>query len=219
LTAEIILLALASAVRPTSLVAVYALVRERSPVRLMAAYVATGLTFTIAMGAVVVWVCSGIALHAGTDGTKAIAEIVAGALALGFGLAFLTGRIKVGATAQAHVARGRREHAQKPRITTRAAAIAGPATHIPGLLYLLALDLIVLQEPAIPGGLLEIGIYNAIWFALPIWVLAICIASPSSARTLMERVQAWTGAHARTLVLLISFGLGGWLLVAGMSNI
>jgi Sap, sulfolipid-1-addressing protein len=218
-TIEIIVLALASAVRPTSLVAVYALVRERSPSRLMAAYVAAGLIFTLGVGATVVWACSGIALHAGTDRTKAIAEIVAGALALGFGGAVLAGRIRVGAVTEAHAAGSRRERLQQHQITTRTAALAGPATHIPGLLYILALDLIVLEEPAVPGGLLEIGIYNAIWFGLPIFVLAICVVRPSSARTLTQRVQEWTGAHARTIVLLISFGLGGLLLVKGASTI
>src|SRR5271157_6043321 len=100
-TVEIMLLALASAVRPTSLVAVYALVRERSPVRLMVAYLAAGLTFTIGTGAMVVWLCSGIQLHAGSDRTKAIAEILAGVLALVFGAAVLRARIPLRAGTEA----------------------------------------------------------------------------------------------------------------------
>ena len=219
MTIEIILLALASAVRPASLVAVYALVRRRPPARLMAAYVAAGLAFTVTVGVAVIFVCSGIELHAGTDRTKAIAEILAGILALGLGVAVLLGRINVGAVTDGHGTGGRGERIEQRKITTRTAALAGPATHIPGLLYLLALDLIVSQEPDVPGGLLEIGIYNAIWFALPIFVLVICIANPSAACTLMHKVQEWAGAHARTIVLLISFGMGGWLLVEGATTI
>ena len=219
MTIEIILLALASAVRPTSLVAVYALVREQTPARLMAAYVAAGLAFTLAVGVVVIFVCSGIELHAGTDRTKAIAEILAGVLALGLGVAVLAGRVGVGAVTNGRPTRGRRERHRQRKITPRSAALAGPVTHIPGLLYLVALDLIVSQEPDVRGGLLEIGIYNAIWFALPIVVLAICIVNPPGARALMRRVEEWTGAHARSIVLLISFGVGGWLLVKGASTI
>jgi cytochrome bd-type quinol oxidase subunit 2 len=218
-TIEIILLALASAVRPASLVAVYALVRKRPPARLMAAYVAAGLAFTVTVGVAVIFVCSGIELHAGTDRTKAIAEILAGALALGLGIAVLAGRLHVGATADGRPTEGRGERHQERMITTRTAALAGPATHIPGLLYLLALDLIVSQEPDVPGGLFEIGIYNAIWFAMPISVLAICIVNPSAACTLVQKVQEWASAHARTIVLLISFGMGGWLLVEGALTI
>jgi hypothetical protein len=125
----------------------------------------------------------------------------------------------VGAVTNGRPALGRGERVQHRKITTRTAALAGPATHIPGLVYLLALDLIVSQEPDVPGGLLEIGIFNAIWFAMPIFVLAICIVNPSAARTRVHKVQEWARAHARTIVLLIAFGVGGWLLVAGASTV
>lgn len=212
-------MALASAIRPSSLVAVYALVREQRPARLMAAYVAAGLVFTVTVGTVVIFVSSGIELHAGTNRTKAVAEILAGVLAMGLGVAVLAGRVRVGAVTNARPTPGRGERLKHRKITTRTAALAGPATHIPGLLYLVALDLIVSQEPDIPGGLLEIGIYNAIWFALPIVALAACIENPSAGRTLVYKVQEWVGAYVRTIVLLISFGVGAWLVTAGASTI
>jgi cytochrome bd-type quinol oxidase subunit 2 len=218
-TIQIILLALASAVRPTSLVAVYALVREHPPARLMVAYVAAGLVFTVVVGVSVIFVFNGIELHAGTERTTAIAEILAGVLALGLGIAVLGGRVHVGAVTNGRPTADRRKRRLQGKITTRTAALAGPATHIPGLLYLLALDLIVSQEPDVPGGLVEIGIYNAIWFALPIVVLAVCIWDASAARTLVDSVQERAVAHARSIVLLVSFGLGGWLLIAGASTI
>ncbi len=76
---EIILLALVSTVRPTSLAAVYALLCTESPRRLMIAYVIAGLVFTIAFGVLVIWAFNGIDLNAGTDRTKGIAEIIGGA--------------------------------------------------------------------------------------------------------------------------------------------
>lgn len=185
----------------------------------MVAYVAAGLGFTVAVGVSVIFVFHGVELHAGTERTKAIAEILAGVLALGLGIAVLAGRVHVGAVTNGRPTGDRRKRHLQGKITTRTAALAGPATHIPGLLYLLALDLIVSQEPDVPGGLVEIGVYNAIWFALPIVVLAVCIWDASAARTLVDSVQERAGTHARSIVLLVSLGVGGWLLIAGASTI
>jgi Sap, sulfolipid-1-addressing protein len=218
-TIQIVLLALASAVRPTSLVALYTLVRHHPPARLIGAYVAAGLAFTVTVGATVIFVCSGIELHAGTDRTKAIAEISVGILALLLGIAVLVGRVRVGGVSHSRPAGDRIERLEHREITTRTAALAGPATHVPGLLYLMALDLIVSEEPDVTGGLLELGIYNVIWFALPIVVLATCTFRPSAARRLVFQIQSSAAMHARAIVLLVCFGVGGWLLVSGASRI
>ena len=217
MTIEILLLALGSAVRPSSFVALYALVRQHSPLRLLIAFVLAGLVFTIALGALIVWAFSGIDIGAGTDHTKGIAEIAAGALVLCLGAAALSERIPLAKLTSEPGTDGRLGRLRQHRITTRTAALAGPATHIPGLLYLVALDLIVSQEPGVAGGIAEIGIYNAIWFAIPILVLVVCIADPEAARTGVERLQRWAGLHARTLVLAICFGLGIYLIVRGLT--
>ena len=217
MTIEILLLALGSAVRPSSFVALYALVRQRSPLRLLIAFVLAGLVFTVALGALIVWVFSGIEIGAGTDHTKGIAEIAAGVLVLFLGAAALSERIPLAKLANEPGSDGRFGRLRQHRITTRTAALAGPATHIPGLLYLIALDLIVSQEPGVAGGIVEIGIYNVIWFAIPILALVVCIANPGAARTGVERLQQWAGLHARTLLLTISFGLGIYLIVRGIT--
>jgi len=83
-TFEVILLALASTIRPTSLAAVYTLLSSPAPRRLMIAYVLAGLTFTIAFGALVVWAFHGIAVSSGTDRAKGIGDIAAAVVVLGF---------------------------------------------------------------------------------------------------------------------------------------
>src|SRR4051812_46425874 len=88
---EIFLLALASTVRPTSLAAVSALLAQESRRRLMFAYVVAGLAVTLLFGVVVLTVFHGVHIHAGSDRTKAIADLVGGVAALLFGLAVLTG--------------------------------------------------------------------------------------------------------------------------------
>ena len=80
MTVQIILLALASSIRPTSLAAVYAFLSADAPRRLMAVYVAAGLTFTLAFGLLAIAVFSGIEVSAGTSHTKGIADMVGGVL-------------------------------------------------------------------------------------------------------------------------------------------
>jgi hypothetical protein len=219
MTIEIVLLALANALRPSSLVAVYGLVREDSPSRLLAAYVFAGLAFTFAVGAAVLLVFSGIDLQAGSDRSKGIAEIAAGIVIVAVGTGMVFRRDDLGRVMEAPGTSGRLGRLRERQITTRTAALAGPATHIPGLLYLAALNLIVSQEPDVLGGLLQVGIYNALWFAPPIVVLAVCIVDPSVARNAVQRLEHWGAAHARTIALTVTFGVGGWLLVDGATTI
>ena len=60
--------------------------------RLMWAYVIAGLMFTLGFGAIVVGATHGIHVHSGK--TKGIADLAGGLLALAFGVAVLTGRIR-----------------------------------------------------------------------------------------------------------------------------
>ena len=59
----------------------------------MVAYIAAGLAFTLAFGAIVVGATQGIHINSGTDKTKGIADIVGGVVALAFGFGVLTGLI------------------------------------------------------------------------------------------------------------------------------
>jgi hypothetical protein len=217
-TIELILLALVTAVRPTGVAAVYTLVSAPSPRRLMSAYVIAGLAFTVTFGLIVILAFKGIQIHAGTSRTTAIAEIVAGGLALVAGGLVLSGHIRVPIGHEdAPRPPGRWSSALDRHLTTRAAAIAGPATHLPGLFYLIALDLIVASQPKVPEALILVLIYNAVWFALAIIALAICIANPAAARDAVGAVHASARRHARPIVLTIWFGVGITLLVRGLA--
>ena len=215
MTVEIVLLALASTVRPTSLAAVIALLQSTSPRRLMTVYVAAGLAFTISFGLVVIWAFNGIDIQSGTDRTKGIAEIAGGVVILAFGVCVLTGRIWGRHAGDAPTALGRWSELLGHRLTLRTAALAGPATHIPGLFYLVALNIIIAHEPQWPGALLEVLTYNAIWFALPILALAICIVRPTAALEALEAVEGWATRHLRMILLVVSFAAGGALVLRG----
>jgi len=218
-TFEVILLALASSIRPTSLAAVYALLSGTSPRRLMTAYVIAGLLFTITFGALVVWAFHGISVSSGTDRAKGIADIAGGVIVLGFAVLILTGRVSGPHATDAPRAPSRWERVLDQHRTPGTAALAGPTTHIPGLFYLVALNVIVAHNPSVSVGLIEILIYNVIWFALAIAALAICVFQPSAARTAVAAVTSWTAQHARALLLVVSFGVGVVLLIHGLLTV
>jgi hypothetical protein len=213
---EIFVLALASTVRPTSLAAVCALLAHDGRRRLMSAYVVAGLAFTLAFGALIVGATSGIHLHSGTDKTKGIADIIGGVAALAFGVALATGRIRRGHTDDAPGRSERMKSALGRHLTTRTAALAGPATHIPGLFYLIALNVILAHNLEIVGQLFALVTYNAVWFAVPIAALVICIVRPRAAQDFVESVEQWTRDHARGILLVVSFGVGAALVIRGV---
>jgi hypothetical protein len=216
-TIEVVLLALASTVRPMSLAAVYALVSRVSPRRLMIAYIAGGLLFTVAFGLLVLWAFNGISVHSGTDEAKGIVEITCGVAALLFGVLLRTGRIGRGSQVDdAPEAPARWQALLERGLTAKAAALLGPVTHIPGLFYLVALNVIAAHQPSVAGGLAEVLIYNAVWFAVPIAALAICVVDPQSARRAVDALQTWALSHSRGLLQLISFVAGAALVVRGV---
>jgi hypothetical protein len=212
---EILVLALASTVRPTSLAAVSALLSHESRRRLLFAYVVGGLAFAIVCGVIVVGAFHGVHLRAGSDRTKGIADIVSGVVALLFGCAVLAGwvgrRSDPDALGDGAGWRARLDR----RLTVPAAAIAGVLTHLPGLFYLIALNVIVAHNPRVPGGLLAVVIYDAIWFAVPIAALATCVVNPEVAREAVISVQGWTGQHSRAILLWTSFIVGIALVIRG----
>jgi hypothetical protein len=213
---EVLLLALASTIRPTSLAAMTAIMSLESRRRLMFAYVIGGLAFSLAFGVLIVGAFHGVHLHSGTDRTRAIADISSGLVLLIFGGAILTGRFPrqqhdapaVRGSWTARLGLGR-------RLTVSVAALTGLLTHIPGLFYLLALNIIVAHNPRAAGAVLAVVVYDVVWFALPIVALAMCIVRPDAARGAVEAVQAWTSQHARTILLFTSFLVGTALIIRG----
>ena len=219
MTIEVVLLALASTIRPTSLAAVYALVGNEAPRRLMTVYIAAGLAFTIAFGLLVIWAFNGVDINSGTDETKGIAEIVGGVLVLTFAVLVRTGHVGGPHADDAPDAPRRWKTLLERRLSARTAALAGPVTHIPGLFYLIALNLIAAHQPSIPTGLVEVLIYNVVWFALPIGVLAVSVIDPPAARRAVDVIRTWTLDHTQTLLLVVSLVAGSGLVIRGVMTI
>jgi Sap, sulfolipid-1-addressing protein len=213
---ELFALALASTVRPTSLAAVSALLTHQSRRRLLFAYVVAGLASVAAFGVVVVGALHGIHLHSGNGQTKGIVDIGAGVVAVLFGCAILGGLFRRRPRQDAPEVGGGWRDRLYQRVTVPVAAVAGALTHIPGLFYLIALNVIVAHNPWLPDGLVAVLIYDVVWFALPIAALAMCIVKPDAAQAVVLSTHRWTGKHARTLVVVTSFVVGVALVVRGV---
>jgi hypothetical protein len=215
-TLELIVLALATAIRPSSLAAVYALMATPTPRRLITAYVLAGAVFTITIGLIVILGFHGLAIQPSTKPARAAAEIAGGVVALVFAVLLLTGRMGNSSAPDAPKPPSRLSTAISQRTSVRSAALAGPVTHIPGLLYLLALNLIVSQQLRLRGGLFNLLVYNAVWFSVPIVALVACILDPTAASNRFKTAEQWARQHGRSILVIVLFALGVVFLVNGL---
>jgi Sap, sulfolipid-1-addressing protein len=204
---DVLVLALASAPRPAAIAALYALLSASTPRRLVVVYVAAGFTFSVAVGVLVVAIFHGAGIdYRGTDIYAAI-ELLGGLVALGFAIAVGAGRWELPARD-----RGNREESaivqrlRNPTVMT--AAVAGVVTHAPGLFYIVALNAIIADGPSLVAGVLQVLVFNAIWFAATIAAVATFLLRPGVARRALARVDHWARRHARSITVLV-FGLVG----------
>jgi hypothetical protein len=101
-------------------------------------------------------------------------------------------------------------------LSPRGAATAGVLTHLPGLVYLAALNAIVGSMTGTLDGVVQVAIYNAIWFSMAVIALILSLYRPSVPRDVLDELSSWTGRHRRS-INVVSFGaLGGYLVVAGV---
>ena len=213
---DVLVLALASAPRPAGIAALYALLSASSLRRVLLAYIAAGFTFSAAVGVLVVEIFHGAGIdYRGTDVYAAI-ELIGGLAALGFAIAMGTGRRELpsrdsASREESKIIRGLRN----PTVTT--AAVAGVATHVPGLLYIVALNAIIAEGPSFASGVLQVLLFNAIWFAAAIAAVVIFLLRPGVAPRALSRVISWARRHARVTTVLV-FGLAGsYLAIRGMT--
>jgi len=102
---------------------------------------------------------------------------------------------------------------RNPSVTT--AAVAGVVTHIPGLIYLVALNGIAGGDPGSVAAAIQVATYNALWFAIPIASLAIATLRPGMAPEYLERATVWGRRHEQALVVSTLAVLGAYLTIKG----
>ena len=214
---EALLLGLTTVVRPSSAAAVYAILCSPRPQRLLVAYLAAGLTFSVGIGVAVVLAFQGYDSSVTTTAQRAVVDIVLGALALGYAAGVWTGRL------HGRAARNNDEGSWLQRrmqnLTLAVAALTGIVTHLPGIVYLAALNAIVGSASGPANGVLQVVVYNALWYSLPIVALVMSVFRPTVSRDMLERGTTWARRHRRTLVETSCLVLGVYLMGKGILDL
>jgi hypothetical protein len=101
-------------------------------------------------------------------------------------------------------------------LSPRGAATVGLLTHLPGLVYLAALNAIVGSATGTLDGVVQVAIYNAIWFSVAVIALILSVYRPSVPRDVLDELSSWAGRHRRSIIVVFFGALGGYLAVAGV---
>ncbi len=213
MTFEVIVLALGSAPRPAGVAALYALLSASHPRRVLASYVVAGFAFSVAIGVAVLAFFHGTDLRHQDSVVNSLIQLLAGVAALGYAVGVGTGRAQPPS---------RNESAEQSRVTQQlsrpsvgTAAVAGVATHLPGLFYLVALNSIVTQGDTFAVGVAEVLLFNAIWFSAAIASVLIFLIRPGAARRALGRASAWAQRNARATTIAVFTVVGLYLTISG----
>ena len=220
---EALALGLFSGLRPgTSLAAVLVLVDRPKPQRLLLFFNAAGFAWSWAIGLVVVGAFHGANVAVGGSTFTAVLDVAFGAAALGFAAGLQQGwvqptrRRSSSPSAPAAVSRFGR-NLRNP--STRDVVVAGVGTHLPGLVYLAALNAIASERPGPVDAALQVAIYDALWFLVPLASLVLAVVRPGAARAYLDAATAWVRRHQHGVLVSGSLVLGGYLVVKGTTRL
>ena len=214
---DVLLLALTSVIRPTSTAAVIAMLSARHPHRLLAAYVVAGLAFTLAVGMLIVFAARSANQQEAQAAGRPVLDIVLGAAAVGYAAAVGLGWLPRPRDQQ----RTSRAASDWMRLRLQGlsppgAAAAGVLTHLPGLVYLAALNAIVVSTTGTVDSLVQVAVYNAIWFSLAIGALVVAVYRPSLAREWLDRLTSWARRRQRVIIVVFLGAVGSYLIISGV---
>ena len=215
----VLALGLFSGLRPaTSLAAVIALLKTPKPRRPLLVFCIAGFASSWLIGMLVVWVFHGANTAFGGTTFTDVLDVAFGAAALTAAVAFHQGwsphlRRRQPATSGEGTAERIGRNLREP--SARVAAVAGVATHIPGLVYLVALNAISSARPGVVDAGAQVAVYDALWFLVPVASLVLVIVRPGAAVRYLEAATAWVRRHDHAVVVGGLLLLGGYLVVKG----
>jgi hypothetical protein len=178
-----------------------------------------GFAVSTAVGVLVVAGLHGVSLPGGRSDFADIVDVVAGVACLGFAFGVRAGGID-------RVRRKREPERAGDRAawmtrlleapSLRLAAVAGVATHVPGVLYLVALNAIAAQRPGIGAAVFDVLLYNAIWFSVPVAALVTVWRRPDRARAAVDAMGRFVRRHEQALLVGVFAAVGVYLVVQGV---
>jgi hypothetical protein len=234
---DVFILALEAALYPTLLAAVVILLSQPRPRRLIAAYLAGGLTMSITIGLVIVFVLKDSDAVSGSGKTLSwAADLAIGGLALLLAVALAVkaddrvrqrrARKKVAAGASPEPTTDEADSSSKEpwsqRILARGSApivfAAALAINLPGAAYLIALKDIAGGGHSTGVVVIMIVAFNLIMFALAEIPLLGLTFAPERTHELVGRGNAWLSGHGRQIAIVLCAAVGIYLIVRGIAH-
>ena len=234
----LLVLAFEAAIYPTLLAAVVILLTLERPARLIAAYLAGGLTISIGLGCLIVFALDG---SNAVDNEQSLlswtADLAIGGLALLAAVTLATHQDERWRERR----RARRERHGQPRETAHeedaAAAkrepwsqrilargslpvvfVAALFVNVPGAAYLVALKDIAAGNHSTATSVGLIVLFNLIMFLLAEIPLVGLLVAPERTGELVDRLNRWLNEHSRQLAIGVCATLGAFLVVRGLVN-
>ena len=66
---------------------------------------------------------------------------------------------------------------------------------------------------------MQVAIYNALWFLVPIATLVVVVVRPGAAVAYLDAATAWARRHEQRILVLGSLALGGYLVAKGTASL
>ena len=232
---SLLLLAFEAALYPTLLAAVVILLSTDRPARLIAAYLAGGMTISVVLGLAIVELLGGTELVESQQSLLSwTGDLAIGGLALLAAVALATHaderwrdrrRARHGTSAEADPPRPPAEPKGEPwtqRLLARGSVpvvfVAALFVNIPGAAYLIALKDIAAGGHPVAVDLALILLFNAIMFLLAEIPLVGLLVAPDRTGAFVHRMNRWLREHSRQLAIGICLTLGVYLILRGLLN-
>ncbi|WCB95200.1 Sulfolipid-1 exporter Sap [Baekduia alba] len=227
---QLLALALDAALYPTLLAAVALLLSQERRRPLLAAYLAGGLTVSIAVGLGIVALLQGSgAVRSDRSGASWITDVSVGGLALLLAVALAT-RVDVrlkqrrrpaGGSDPAGATHATREPLSQ-RILSRGSVpvvfLASLAINLPGAAYLVGLKDIAVGDHGTGGVIALVVAFNLVMFTLAEVPLVGLAVAPERTVALVVRANRWFSENGRRIAIVLSAVLGVYLVARGVAK-
>lgn len=227
---QLLLLAFEAALYPTLLAAVVIIMTLDRPLKLLASYLAGGLTISVGLGCVIVFALDGSgAVDNSRSGLSWTADLAVGGLVLLLAVALavraderLRRRLpRKGSSTSAEPAEPKGEPWSERLLSRGSAPIvffAAMAINVPGAAYLIGLKDIAAGHHSTGVAVAQILLFNAIMFLLAEIPLAGLLLAPERTMGLVKRADAWVSAHSRQIAIGVCLTMGVFLIIRGIAH-
>ena len=83
----------------------------------------------------------------------------------------------------------------------------------------MALNAIASERPGPVDAVLQVAIYDALWFLVPLASLVLAVVRPGAAVAYLDAATAWVRRHEHAILVSGSLVLGAYLVVKGTASL